>query len=250
VIQARLHQPGWVRDDLRSATGKGIRIGVIDSGWDRSLGDLHVKRGIGLVDPADELELLSSDDYHDRIGHGTACTDLILRIATDADVVPIRVFGRHLETSPHVLHAALLWAVEHELRIVNMSLGTLIPEARDTLYAACEIARRNGVIIVAAGHILGKQSFPAVFENVIGVGAARFTDPFQYSFNAGGAFECVARGYGQVSRSLGGQATVGNGTSFAAPNITGIVALFIERYPDVDLAGVRSLLAQHAVTNC
>ncbi len=249
MIRPRLQQPGWVRAELRSATGRGVRIGVIDSGWDRALEDSHVKQGVGLVDPADGLTLLRSDDDHDRNGHGTACTDLILCIAIDAEVVPIRVFGRSLETSPHVLYAALMWAVEQDLRIVNMSLGTLIREARDILYAACEIARRYGVIVVAAGHILGEQSFPAVFDNVIGVGAGRFSDPYQFSFHAGEAFECVACGYNQKLHSLGGQPTVEYGTSFAAPHITGIAALFRERYPDADLAGVRGLLSKYAVND-
>lgn len=130
-----------------------------------------------------------------------------------------------------------------------MSLGTLMNETRGVLYAACEIARQNGVIVVAAGHIRGEQSFPAAFDNVIGVGAGRFSNPFQYSFLPGEAFECVAKGYGQQPQGLGGRAIACNGTSFAAPNITGIVALFRERYPGVDLPEVKALLARYAVNN-
>ena len=90
-------RPAWVIDALGAPTGKGVRIGVIDSGWDRHVLIPQIEQGVGFVDPLDELSVLKSEDDHDRIGHGTACTDLILRIAPEARIVPIRIFGHRLE---------------------------------------------------------------------------------------------------------------------------------------------------------
>ena len=128
--------------------------------------------GIGLVDPDDDLAYQKNDDDHDRVGHGTACVDLILRIAPDAVVVPVRVFGNQLETSPVTLQAGLQWALEQDLHVVNMSLGTTLPRMRDALYVLCEQARRSGTLVIAAGHNARTESYPAMFENVIGVAAA------------------------------------------------------------------------------
>ena len=242
-----LSPPSWVRDDLGAPTGYGVRIGVIDSGWDRTQRVKQVFDGVGLVDPEEDLALQHTDDYHDRIGHGTACTDLILRIAPDATIYPIRVFGERLETSVPTLRAALQWAVEQELHVVNISLGTLREDALHPLYAACEAARRHGLIIVAATRTGNTWSYPALFDNVISVGMADFDSPFAYHYRPDHSIECLAKGRQQRVRFLGGVETVVSGTSFAAPNITGLVALFLESYPKARLYDVRRLLAQYAI---
>ena len=239
--------PSWVRDDLGAPTGYGVRIGVIDSGWDRTQVVKQVFSGVGLVDPEDDLALRHTNDYHDRIGHGTACTDLILRIAPDVTIHPIRIFGERLETSMPTLRAALRWAVEQQLHVVNISLGTLRDDALRPLYAACEVARRQGLIIVAATRTGNTWSYPAVFDNVISVGIAGLDSPFSYLYRPGHSIECLAKGLEQRVRFLGGVETVVSGTSFAAPNITGLVALFLERYPRARLYDVRRLLAQYAL---
>ncbi len=239
-------RPAWVRDALGNPTGRGVRIGVIDSGWDRTVPAPSVKQGVGFVDLQDDLTLGHSDDDHDRIGHGTACTDLILRIAPEATVHPIRVFGGRLETDATIIKAAILWALERRCQVVNISLGTLRADALYMLYATCELARREGLLLVAANHNSNAWSYPAIFENVISVGSGRFDSPFDYCYRPDEAVECLAKGKQQLVRSLGGKKEITSGTSFAAPNITGIIALFLERYPGASLEEVRHLLATYA----
>ncbi len=199
------------------------------------------------MDPADDFAMARSDDDHDRLGHGTACAGLILTIAPDAEVVPIRVFGNQLETSPGTLQAGLLWAIEQGLHLVNLSLGTVLEGTLRPLYAACEKARRQNTIVVAAGHNSRSWSYPAIFENVVGVTADRFASPFEYRYQPDEAHECVAWGHEQPVLWLGGERTVKWGTSFAAPNITGIIALFLERWPDATLEQIRELLQKYAL---
>jgi subtilisin family serine protease len=239
-------RPDWVTRELGSPTGRGVRVGIIDSGWDRSIHDPRVLPGIGLVDATDELVLGRSDDDRDRHGHGTACADQVMRIAPDVQVVPMRVFGRDLETSPSVLYEALRWAVDQAFDVINVSLGTNLPEALHPLYVLCEKARRGGMLIVAAGHNVRDWSYPAVFENVIGVDADRFASPFAYRYRPDEAMECVAWGVEVPVLWLGGERVPRSGTSFAAPQIAGIVSLFRERYPNATLEEVRELLARYA----
>jgi len=235
-----------VAEGLGRPTGKGILVGVIDSGWDRACDDPRVLPGIGLVDPADDLAMLRSDDDRDRVGHGTACIHQILRIAPDAQVVPIRVFGNGLETSPGTLQAGILYAIERGVKVVNLSLGTTLEGTLHPLYAACEKARRQGIIVVAAGHNSNDWSYPAIFDGVIGVSAGRFGSPYDFRYLVDDAMECQAWGVEQPVVWLGGSEQVKHGTSFAAPNITGIVCLLLERHPGATLEQVRELLAGYA----
>jgi subtilisin len=239
--------PEWVRDALGGATGKGIRVAVVDSGWDRSLDEPRVLPGVGFVDPADDFAMERNDDDADVLGHGTACADLILRIAPDARVIPVKVFGKVLETSPGTLHAALLWAIEAGVQVINVSLGTRLEGTLHPLYAACEKARRAGIIVVAAGHNANDWSYPAIFENVIGVSAARFESPYQFRYRPEHAMECEAWGVEQPVLWVGGQRVVKHGTSFAAPNVAGIVALILEAHPGATLEQVREMLSHFAV---
>jgi len=241
-----LERPAWISNDLGAPTGAGIDIGVIDSGWDHILPIPQICKGVGFVDPQDELALLQSDDDQDRNGHGTACTELIHRIAPEARLHPIRVFGRRLETSVSMLQAAILYAIEHRYRLVNLSLGTVRAETLHALYTTCEQARRAGLVLVAATHNSRVWSYPAVFENVISVGSGSFDSAFDYAYRPGEAVECLARGNNQLVRWLEGRTVLMSGTSFAAPNITGIIALFLERYPAAALEEVRDLLARYA----
>jgi subtilisin len=239
--------PEWVRAELGDATGRGVRVAVVDSGWDRSLGEPRVLPGISFVDPDDDFALARGEDDHDLLGHGTACGDLVLRIAPDARVIPVKVFGRVLETSPGTLHAALVWALDAGVRVINVSLGTRLEGTLHPLYAVCEKARRAGIVVVAAGHNANDWSYPAIFENVIGVSAGRFESPFHFRFRPEHAMECEAWGVDQPVLWIGGERVVKHGTSFAAPNVAGIVALILERHPEATLDEVREMLGRFAL---
>ena len=239
--------PEWVRDELGGATGSGIRVAVLDSGWDRSISDPRVLPGMGFVDPDDDFALARNDDDQDVLGHGTACADVILDVAPDARVIPVKVFGNKLETSPGTLEAALHWAIDAGVQVINVSLGTRLEGTLHPLYRACERARQAGIIVVAAGHNANDWSYPAIFENVIGVSAARFDSPYHFHYRAEHAMECVGWGVDRPVLWVGGERVVRHGTSFAAPGVAGIVALILERHPQAKLEDVREMLARFAV---
>lgn len=233
--------PGWVA----GATGRGVRVAVIDSGWDRGIGDARVLPGLGIDRAAGRLGV--TDDDRDRIGHGTGVTHQVLALAPEARVVPVRVFGERLETSPGAIVAALDRAVEHRVDVVSLSLGTARADALRPLYAACERARRAGAIVVAAGDNFGEISYPAVFDHVIGVAMGDFRSPYEYRYRPDEALEVEAWGVRQPVATLGGRVVLTTGTSVAAPNVTGIVALLRQLHPGATLERVRELLATHAV---
>jgi subtilisin family serine protease len=237
-------RPRWLDDAVGGATGRGVAVGVIDSGLDRGWRDPALSPGVGLLARGPGFVLERSGDWDDRIGHGTACAGIVRATAPNAAIVPIRVFDRRLATSIEVLIAALRWATERRLQVVNLSLGTRLEGALRPLYAACEEAARRGTVVVAAVDRPTRSSYPAVFANVLGVEAARFADPHRFLYRPDAAVECAAAGCRRV-RWLGGGDHDFEANSYAAPYVAGLAALVLERAPGAGLEGVREFLARH-----
>ena len=228
---------GQVVPVQETLTGRGIRVGVIDSGWDRSIQDAHVRPGVSFCTSA---ALSDADDY-DRIGHGTACIDLVRRIASEAEIIPLRVFDLRLETSVSTLIAAIRWAVCNDVRVLNISLGTIRNDCIPQLYAACAAAGQAGVILVAAGRSSTEWSYPAVFDCVLGVGRAPPESKTEIYFDPKAALECRARAAWKARWLCGLERSV-VGVSFATPIVTARVAQILEKYPGMNLRALRGYM--------
>lgn len=239
--------PVWVKKWLGAPTGRGVRVGIIGTGFDRTIADPRVLPGVGLVDPNDDLGFLQTDDDHDRLGEGTGCASLVLRVAPDARVVPIRIFGGQMETSPNVMQAGLVWAVEQKLDVVCIGAGTRMESTLRPMYAACEKGARNGVVFVASAQPDHDWSYPGIFENVIGVRSGSYPTPFTFEYDPTAAYECQAAGEDQWALDLGGEEKVTSGTVWAAANMAGIVALLRERHPGAPVNEIRGLLRKFAL---
>jgi len=87
-------------------------------------------------------------------------------------------------------------------------------------------------------------SYPAIFENVIGVGIGNFQNPLYYQYRSNHAIECLAKGHYQKVLWLNGKRRRVSGTSFAAPNVTGIISLFREQYPNDDPENIHHFLQE------
>ena len=242
------HELAWLRDRLQGATGKGVRIAVIDSGWDRSILDARVLPGRSFVGAGEDLVEMPSEDDHDRLGHGTECAALILEVAPEAEIVPVRLFGSRLEAFATRLKAALDWCADQGFHVINISLGTHDRAVAGALYRSCEDARRAGAVIVAAGSRSFSQgwSYPAIFDNVIGVDASMRLPAHAYRYRRGHPMEVEAWGIARPVSSLGGRISVRSGSSFAAPSVAGSVALVLERHPTASLDDVRHWLHWYA----
>ena len=227
-------------------TGRGINVAIVDSGIDAD------HPGIGAISGGTEFSLEPDDrivtgtDYRDCAGHGTACAGIVRKKAPDANLFSIRIFDESLGTDGRLLVAALHWAAAHGMDVVNLSLGTSDVTSRERLAAACRRACDAGVILVAADHNEGVESYPAVFPEVIGVAAGRFRGRYSYAYRAEQAIECVARGDEQRLCWLRPREIMSGGTSFAAPHIAGIVALILEAHPRASLEKVREILQANA----
>ena len=152
-------------DDLRPATGRGIRIVVVDSGVHAS--HPHVGSVAGGVSVSATGEL--GRDYVDRLGHGTAVTAAIREKAPEAEIWVARVFERRLDTTLDALVSAIDWAVAHRADLVNLSLGTANQLHVERLEAAVNVASAAGVWVVAAGEQDGARWLPGSLAGAVAV---------------------------------------------------------------------------------
>lgn len=207
-----------------TATGRGVRIAIIDSGVHASHPHVgSVAGGIAIGEDGRE-----QPDYVDRLGHGTAVTAAIKEKAPDAELYAVKVFDRMLSTNVATLVHAVDWATRSGMHLVNLSLGTAKQEHEQILREAVERAAARGMLIVAARDDEGVRWLPGSLPGVVPVQLDWDCPRDRYRvvdidgvtvFRASG----LPRGIPGVppARNL-------NGISFAVANMTGFVARALE----------------------
>ena len=84
--------------------------------------------------------VVNTQDYLDRLGHGTAVAATIIEKAPDIELYAVKVFEKELATGGDALVAAMDWAIEHQMQVINLSLGTSNLELEVQLQAVVERA--------------------------------------------------------------------------------------------------------------
>ncbi len=141
-----------------------VRIGVLDSGVCRT--HPHVGKIVdGITITADG----AMAGYEDTLGHGTAVSAVIHHMNPEADLVAVKIFDRKLATSLPVVIRAIDWCLEHDIQVINLSLGTLNPEHRSAFEGAVARTKTAGAVIVSALEMSGAAALPGSLAGVIGV---------------------------------------------------------------------------------
>ncbi len=231
---------------LANHTGHGVKVAIVDSGLVPNHPKIGpIAGGVALTIGPDGA-IRQSADHADCAGHGTACAGIIRRKASEADLYSVRIFDELLQADNRLLVKAIEWALDQGIDIINLSLGTTEVTQRDALARICQQAADQGVLMVAADHEEGRESYPAHLPQVIGVGAGLLQGLCDYYYRQGAAIECVAWGDLQRLCWLEPPEVMLRGTSFAAPHITGLLTLIRQTHPKVGLAQVREILRTHA----
>src|SRR6516225_957314 len=90
------------------ASGRGVRVAVIDSGVNsRHPHICGVSGGASVFGPGD----IQEDAFVDMLGHGTAVMAAIQEKAPGAEYFAIKLFQRSLRSSSTALMAAIEWAL-------------------------------------------------------------------------------------------------------------------------------------------
>lgn len=230
-----------------------VIVAVIDSGYSPH-GDLPQP---GAPRFAGGVSFIGGEFWDETVGtrwsHGVEVAGIIgaisnnqafgAGIAWHVRLMPIRVLNAAGQARIADVANAIRWATDHGAHVINLSLGdeTGNPDVSATLESAIEYAVERGVTIVAAaGNHGGTVTSPASHPLVIAVGAVdRTGQPASWSARGDAAsgleLDLVAPGEAiATTLSRGNQHTFSgetvtapyvSGTSFAAPQVSAVVAL-------------------------
>ncbi len=212
-----------------AATGLDVRVAVIDSGV--HAGHPHVGAVEGGVSFA--ADGARGVDAVDRLGHGTAVAAAIREKAPAVTLVPVKVFDRELRATADALVAAIDWAVDARVHIINLSLGTANAAHEARLTAALARAAHAGVCLVAAAEQDGTRWLPGSLPHAVGV-TLDWSCPREQAYVQvrldGDIRRVTARASG-YPRPIPGVPPERNlkGVSFAVANVTGLLCLHLSR---------------------
>jgi subtilisin family serine protease len=234
--------PEWAFD---GADGAGIRVGVVDSGIDhdnpRAAGP-HVD-GVVLSWDAERLEVVTEPGPHeDLYGHGTACAGIIRRAAPQCELVSARVLGSKLSGKGEVFAAGLRWAIQNDLRVVNLSLSSSKADLVALFHEVADEASHAGVVLVCAMNNVFARTYPSEFSSVISVAACAGDDPFVLLANPNPPADFAAPGLDLDVAWMDGGSITATGNSFAAPHVAGLAARLLSKHPYLTPYEVKAVL--------
>lgn len=232
-----------------SATGKDVTVAVIDSNVDLRHPSLQ-----GAV--ADRHDALDGGKPAAAHPHGTAIAGIVgaraqlASAAPEASLLAVRAFSSETRagaqgTTLHVLRA-LDWSGKMGARVVNMSFAGPWDAVLSEFLAA---GTGRGVVYVAAGGNAGSASpplFPAADPNVIAVTATDAEDRLFPAANRGSHLCVAAPGVDILVAAPNSGYGLLSGTSMAAAQVSGVVALMLQARPGLKPAEVRAALTQSA----
>jgi subtilisin family serine protease len=242
-----------------------VIVGLVDTGvmaQHLALPASAMRRGFDTVDldpsMVGGLELVGDhhrrdEEPNDDVGHGTGCAGILRADGLDlppgaaglCSLLPVRVLAAALQGTRRVgvgsianIDAGMKRMIDLGVKVINMSFGTaegqLPPGGALPHLEVVRYALARGVILVAASGNSGlsERYFPAAHEGVIAVGAVNArAEPSHFSTRGEHVALC-APGEGIWTCGLDGQGNGlqrANGTSFAAPFVSGACALLAAR---------------------
>jgi subtilisin family serine protease len=221
--------------------GAGVEVAVIDTGMDFDHPDLkgRVSGRRNFVD--------ADDAKFEQDMHGTEVSGVIaavadngigiVGIAPDARIIALKACwqaatGGSAVCNSFTLAQALEAAIVAHADIVNMSLAG----PPDPLLArlVTRAAAQGAILIGAAGRAGSGNTFPADLSEVLAVDAAEDS--------SGNPRHLLAPGRDILTLVPGGHYDFASGSSLAAAQVSGIVALMLAEHPHLTAVEVRNLL--------
>jgi subtilisin family serine protease len=227
--------------------GVGVIVAVVDTGISAthpSIAGRLAAGGIDLVDgdadPADVGNGLDDDGdglIDEGVGHGTFVASLVLAVAPDARILPIRALDSDATGTISRIANGIAYAVSHGAHVINLSVG--LPQGSSVLQQAVQNARGRGVAVIAAAGNRGGATvdFPATMSEVLAVtGLAGSTQKASFA-SYGSAVDLSAPAVEVIgAHPLSPTLTARwSGTSFSTALVTGGYALLKQRTPSAEV---------------
>ncbi len=244
--------------NIQQGGSSSVTVAVIDSGIDPNHFDLD-----GALAPASYNFVAMNSTMTDDLGHGTRVAGIIAAegnngtgiagIAFGAKILSLDVVDASGVVTTARIIPAIKYAVDHGAQVINMSLQFYAPS--QLLEEACEKASEHAVLVASAGNENQGETpvYPASYDSVIGVGATEIGNdtraPFSnYNGTETTLVDLIAPGV-NIFTTIPGSVYDGlytNGTSFAAPMVSGVAALLQSHYPSQSPQGIFNQLKKTA----
>jgi minor extracellular protease Epr len=238
------------------ATGVGTKIAIVDTGVDLNHPDLknNILPGYNAITKSEAIGAAQDNEGHGTHVSGIAAAQLngigIVGVAYQAKIIPVKVLDSNGFGSDDVIADGIIWAANHGANIINLSLGT---DGFSAIVAqAIQFAVSKGALIIAAAGNFDPNLetnpgilYPASDPNVISVTATDSSDSIAKFSSTGSQALLAAPGQNILSdfwSSSGSSYAVGDGTSMAAPFVSGVAALVWSLHPDWNVRQIKIAL--------
>jgi subtilisin family serine protease len=241
---------GWRIEDGSSST---VTVGVVDTGVDSFHPDLKdsLLPGFDFVD--------GDNDPTDDNGHGTHVAGVIAArlnngkgiagLSAGAKVIPLKACTWQGACGEFEVAQAIVYGALQGARVINLSLGGPTVTCPEEYSLAQKFAAERDVVLIAAAGNYGSPEnknpmmYPAGCDGYLGVGATTRNDKWAFFSEHNSSVDISAPGVKVLSTlpaASGGLAedprTPGygfsDGTSMAAPHVSGLAALLLALHPD------------------
>ncbi|MFE6891736.1 S8 family serine peptidase [Streptomyces sp. NPDC057694] len=235
-------------------TGKGVKVAVLDTGYDASHPDLASR-------VTESKSFIEGQEVADANGHGTHVTSTVggsgaasdgkeKGVAPDATLAVGKVLSNEGSGSESQIIAGMEWAAKDvKAKVVSMSLGS--DEGSDgtdpMAVAVNTLSKETGALfVIAAGNYgaPGTIGSPGAADSALTVGAVDSADQAAYFSSQGPRLgddalkpdvsapgvDILAARSSLVEGS--GSYTTMSGTSMATPHVAGVAALLAQEHPD------------------
>ncbi|NEB74194.1 S8 family serine peptidase [Streptomyces sp. SID14478] len=235
-------------------TGKGVKVAVLDTGYDASHPDLASRVSAS-------KSFIEGEEVADRNGHGTHVTSIVggsgaasdgkeKGVAPDADLAVGKVLSNEGSGSESQIIAGMEWAAKDvKAKVVSMSLGSQeAGDGTDPMAAAVNsLSQETGALfVIAAGNVGAPTSIgsPGAADAALTVGAVDAADQAAYFTSQGPRLgdnalkpDVSAPGVDILAARSSlvpgdGAYTEMSGTSMATPHVAGVAALLAQEHPD------------------
>ncbi len=253
---AVMAQPQYALDKLdarrahRISRGRGAIVAIVDTGIDSSHPDLEGS----VIDAfhSEEGETPLTDPHGTEIAGLVSAHGVVSGVAPEAQLLDVQVFSRLPDGSQSAattlsILRGLNWSASKGARVYNMSLAG----PRDGLMEEAMLGlTRGGAIVVAAAGNDGPEAspvYPAAYDGVIAATATGEANERYGAANLGSYIAISAPGIDILAPAPGAAYRIDSGTSFAAAEVSGVVALMVSKKPDLTRDVLRVLLRDGAL---
>ena len=255
-----------------STGGPEVIIAVLDTGIDET----HPEFSGKLISPADFIQSDTDNVPHDENAHGTHVAGIaagqgdnglgITGVSWQARIMPVQVLDGTGSGTTESVSQGIAWAYLNGAKVINLSLSG---EFQDSfMQQAINDAYNREVLVVAAAGNEGTSAlrYPAAMNHVLAVGATDRFDRLAYYSNTGSHIDVVAPGGDMRTNLAGGIFSTTptyitqqmsedftwpdydffQGTSMAAPYVSGLAALIYSLEPGLNPDEVEQIIKQSA----